>query len=232
MKGDRDTKPRFIDRVVSSLQFRWRDFRWQVVSVEKIFDEIYHSNLWHTAESRSGHGSTIQHTEVVRTELPQLLKELGARSILDIPCGDFNWMKETELPVDIYVGADIVPVIVEINKKRFEDGRRQFFRLDIRTDALPKVDLIFCRDCLVHLRNRDIDQAIQNIRQSGSTYLLTTTYPLRQKNGDIKVAGYWRAVNLEKAPFNFPPPLELIAENQAAGESDFKALGLWRIEDL
>jgi hypothetical protein len=38
--------------------------------------------------------------------------------LLDIPCGDFNWMKLLNLGVD-YIGADIVGELIAENRRRF-----------------------------------------------------------------------------------------------------------------
>lgn len=37
-----------------------------------------------------------------------MLKKYSIKSILDIPCGDFSWMKKIELDGIEYIGADIV----------------------------------------------------------------------------------------------------------------------------
>jgi hypothetical protein len=41
----------------------------------------------------SGPGSTVEETEGVRTALPVLINTFGIRSIIDVPCGDFNYMR-------------------------------------------------------------------------------------------------------------------------------------------
>ena len=64
---------------------------------EVVFSKIYERNLWDDPESASGRGSTLRRTTVIRRVLPALLSEVGAESLLDAPCGDFNWMRYTEL---------------------------------------------------------------------------------------------------------------------------------------
>jgi hypothetical protein len=59
----------------------------------------------------------------------------------------------------------------------------------------------------------------------------TTTFPEHKQNVDI-TTGDWRALNLEEAPFNFPPPLRLMNEEYKHAEYFDKALALWRIEDI
>ena len=79
--------------------------------------------------------------------------------MLDVPCGDFYWMRLVPLDVD-YTGGDIVSDIVARNQAQYGDERRRFLRLDLLQDPLPAADLIFCRDCLVHLSNAHIRRAV------------------------------------------------------------------------
>uniref|UniRef100_UPI002157A42F class I SAM-dependent methyltransferase n=2 Tax=Pseudomonadota TaxID=1224 RepID=UPI002157A42F len=85
-----------------------------------------------------------------RTELPHLLREFNIRSVLDIPCGDFNWMRHVDLGGVHYIGADIVPELVEHNRRTYRGPRIQFEHLDVIASPLPKVDAVLCRDGLVH----------------------------------------------------------------------------------
>ena len=65
-------------------------------------------------------------------------------------------MKEVCLDEYEYIGADIVTELIKINNDKFKTTHNKFIDLDLTTGKLPKVDLIFCRDCLVHLCNEDI----------------------------------------------------------------------------
>lgn len=198
---------------------------------EAVFADIYRKNIWDNPETVSGDSSTQAQTEALRKAIPELIKEYRIKSMLDIPCGDFNWMQETELKAD-YTGADIVDSLVEINSKLYPDAGK-FVQLDICQDQLPKADLIFCRDCLVHLANSKVIKALENIKQSGSKYLLVTTFPERKRNKNI-ITGAWRALNFEKPPFNFPPPLKVINEEFKLRGKRYtdKSMGLWQIKDL
>lgn len=201
-------------------------------SAEPIFEKIYYENSWGDPESRSGSGSAIAQTNVISQELKALFKKLGVKSLLDIPCGDFNWLKEVDLEVG-YIGADIVQELIEENNKKFGNSNRHFIKLDMIQDKLPQVDIVFCRDVLVHFNNRQIFRAIKNIKQSNSKYLLTTTFPAVNKNINI-VTGQWRALDLCKPPFNFPAPIEIVSE-QCTEENELsssKCLGLWKISDI
>jgi SAM-dependent methyltransferase len=198
---------------------------------QKIFLNVYRNNYWDGAASLSGIGSSLETTAPLRAALPDVIAELDVKSLLDIPCGDFHWMQHIPLQIDKYIGADIVPALIEENTQRYS-GRVNFICLDILKDKLPRVDAIFCRDCLVHLSIREVHKALHNIGRSSSKYLMTTTFPECLENIDT-VTPYWRALNLEIAPFNLPKPLLLIKDFSADQRNDQgKYLGVWRTADL
>jgi len=163
--------------------------------------------------------------------LPQLWSRLGIRSLLDIPCGDFEWMRHIVPGLERYIGADLVPALVEQNRARY-GTMGEFVQRDLLKDVLPEVDAVFCRDCLVHLSNREILVALRNIARTKATYLLTTTFPELPENRDT-VTPYWRALNLEVAPYNLPKPLEQLVDFSPQQRNDQgKYLAVWRIADL
>ncbi|MDQ6949536.1 MAG: class I SAM-dependent methyltransferase [Actinomycetota bacterium] len=198
-----------------------------------VFGSIYSNNRWGSSVSRSGTGSDLRQTSALREALPKLLGELDCRVLLDIPCGDFYWMAQTDVDLDKYVGADIVSSLIEANEREFGRDDRIFTQLDLTSGPLPIADVVLCRDGLVHLAYQDVFRALDTIRQSGSTYLLTTTFVGRSRNHDV-LTGAWRPLNLQLPPFSFPPPLRIVDERCTEGGGRFadKSLGLWRISDL
>jgi hypothetical protein len=203
------------------------------LELKEKFSEVYAKNIFGGSDSRSGAGSDLLQTEVIRREIPRILRENGISSMLDAPCGDWFWMRKVDLGIDQYIGADIVEPL--ITKNRIEFGRKgvEFRSLDLSRDPLPKADLIFSRDCLVHLSFDDAARMLQNFKTSGARFLLTTTFPKHTKNVDLD-HGFWRPLNMEMAPFNFPQPIEVINENCTEGANQFtdKSLGLWRLDDI
>jgi len=198
------------------------------------FTDIYHGNRFGGKDSASGPGSDLIQTKVIIKELPILFGKFSISTILDIPCGDFHWMNSVDLDGIKYLGADIVNDLIQNNRKKYKRKNLAFQHLNIIHDSLSKVDLILCRDCLVHLSFKDIFIALTNICNSDSEYLLTTTFPFRKKNHNVLITGDWRTLNLELPPFNFPPPLKLINEACPEGNDAYndKSLGLWRIEEI
>lgn len=204
--------------------------------IEEIFREIHRTKRWGGLDSSSGPGSDLDQTATIRELIPPLVRELGVRTFLDVPCGDFYWMKEMTLDVELYIGADIVNEVIDSNTRKYSasgDCVRVFRRLDITRDQLPRVDMVFLRDCLVHLCFDDIFRALKNIRNSNSKYLLATTFTGSREAVDI-VTGRWRPLNLQMPPFNFPDPIKVIVENCTERDGIYfdKSLGLWRISGL
>ncbi len=199
----------------------------------EVFRRYYDKNKWGDAGSRSGKGSSLAATEELRRLLPPLLTELGVTELLDVPCGDFHWMAQTDLSGLRYTGGDIVPEMIARNREEHGRDGVRFQVIDLIKGPLPRADLVFCRDCLVHLSNAHIAAALENVRRSGATWLLTTTFPDAPENRDI-ATGQWRKVDLTKPPFRLPPPERLIEEGREGvkGQMAGKMLGLWRVADL
>ena len=198
-----------------------------------VFRDIYRRRHWSGSESVSGAGASLDQTRELRRSLPALLRELDVATMLDLPCGDYGWMRTVELPVARYIGADLLPEVVAPLAAAFGDGRRDFRVLDLTRDPLPPADLFFCRDCLVHLSYDDIRRALVNAVESGIPCILTTTFPDTEVNENI-VTGDWRVLDLERAPFHLPAPMRILNEGCTEGGGVFadKSLGLWRTEDL
>ena len=198
------------------------------------FERIEQTNLWGAASSVSGLGSEDPATAAVREMLPPLLQRLGAHSLLDAPCGDAGWINQADLGVR-YVGIDIVPELIARLQGRAASGEvtGEYHLADITVDPLPRCDAILCRDCLVHLSFANIGRAVANFRASGAVWLIATTFPEWQGNVDCE-DGDWRALNFERAPFNWGTPVELLNENclEAGGGWRDKSLGVWRLAGL
>ena len=173
---------------------------------QKVFQDIYRGNGWDDQESVSGPGSNVLSTSHIRTALPELISDLDIKSLLDVPCGDYYWMKDVPLGVP-YTGVD-------------------FRVIDLLRDRLPQADAVFCRDCLVHLSLRDVDRALAGIKSSGARYLIATTFPHVEENADT-VAPYWRPLNMA---LYLGEPDRLIRDYpDEQKDHTGKYLGVWRL---
>jgi hypothetical protein len=154
--------------------------------------------------------------------------------LLDAPCGEAGWIGDCIQGLN-YTGVDIVSSLIKENTLRAQRGEiaGRFLTADITRDSLPRADLILCRDCFVHLSFENIHRAVARFSASGAQWLLTTTFPEWEINLDCE-DGDWRALNLQRAPFSWPTPAEVINERCDEGNGGWsdKSLGFWRLADL
>jgi len=219
---------------IISIRDRFIERKLKNISEKNRFTLFYKSGYWRSTskESFSGAGSSIQATEEIRRELSIFLKKYNIKSILDVPCGDWYWMKEVDLQGINYIGGDIVDDIVELNNLNYLSNTVKFKVIDIVNDPLPKSDLIFVRDCFVHLKDDDIILALKNIVKSGSKYLATTTFPNSINNKSDVNKDRWREIDLTKSPFFLTKEIELLSDMHSDSIDREKYIGIWRIDDL
>lgn len=227
-----------IKKYIPGAKFIWRKIYWAYRKnihskrTKNVFSDKYKRNQWGSSESLSGKGSELTQTHTLLLLLPNLFQKYDVKTVLDIPCGDLNWMRFLDYRLDRYIGADIVDDLIKANNRKYADFG-DFIILNLLKDKLPSVDLIICRDCLVHFSYGDIWKALTNIKRSGAKYLLTTTFINHGSNMDI-LTGAWRPLNLQAAPFDLGNPIEIIVEGsmESGGAYSDKSLGLWEIRDL
>ena len=146
----------------------------------------------------------------------------GIRSINDVPCGDFNWMPSllTRHPDIQYHGYDIVPDIVDQNRRRYP--RYHFTELDLTKQVPLPADLVFCKDLLNHLVNFDVARALRSIRRSGSRYLMASNNK-GHLNAELILSteGASRFLDITLEPFRLPAPI---------WSTDY--LSMWRLDAM
>ncbi len=195
----------------------------------EVFAPAYESHQWGSSESRSGAGSELEATENLRAYLPDLFERLNVRTFLDAPCGDWNWMRLVDLEGVDYIGADVVPRIVEENITRYARPGVRFMVADLANTPLPRADLVLCRDCWVHLSFQDIAAILENFRKSGAEWLLVSHTPSHARNRNKRTGLQWRYLNLERRPFDFPAPRE--GRKDHLPHVPFQ-IAHWKLQDL
>ena len=202
--------------------------------LKKIFTNIFNTNHWNSTESVSSPGSEKIQTEKIRRELPNLISKFNIKTIIDAPCGDFNWMNMLNIDkyIEQYCGIDIVDDLIINNNKKYSNNKIKFLCKNLINYKVNKADLILCRECLVHISLNDIKLIINNFISSGSKYLLLTNYSNITFNKDA-CEGHWRPLNFMLEPFNFPKPIYIIDENYTDdGSYPGKEMALWKIDTL
>jgi len=199
-------------------------------SLNRRFEAIYRRGIWGKrahGHSASGLGSEIAATETLRRELPDILERLGTQTLLDIGCGDFNWLSQVDLK-QRYIGIDIVRDVIAENNGTYAADNRAFSVLDATRDPLPQADTVLCRDVLFHLSFDDAARLFANVAAMRPNYLLTTSDTSVTENKDI-ISGDFRNINLQRPPYGLPEPQIVIRDNHVyAG----RVIGVWSIDDL
>ena len=168
--------------------FHWRDY-----------------NKVENNQSVSGLGSDIKVTEKLVLELGSFIKNNQIKSLLDIACGDFIWMKNilNDNKNLKYRGLEIVKEIVEKNNKKYSNSRIKFDCVDVINSKFPdNYDLILVRDFFIHIKNEDIKKIIEKIKSSNCKYFAINNFPDISQNVEVKGYGHHRLVNVEIEPFN------------------------------
>ena len=100
-----------------------------------------------------------------------------------------------------------------------------------------KIDLILCRDMMIHLSQQENLAVLRNIQHSGAKYFMATTYINVGDKGNVNekpfpvVFGHF--INLLQPPYCLVSPLRLYRDGKDESSlkvKDGKYLGLWAIE--
>ncbi len=190
------------------------------------FCDIYKNNSWGSRESVSGKGSEVAASQGAITGLVSLIDKHGIQRIFDVPCGDFNWMREVFYkcePIVAYFGVDIVPDMIDkLNEQHKTNQMINFLCNDITDDEMV-IDikngnntLIVCRDLLIHLPLSDSLNVVNKVMKSGAKYVAITHQEYESVNREIPVGSY-APRNLYCEPFNLNKPYFQIKETLVKG---------------
>ena len=197
--------------------------------------------LWHKEigywESASGPGSTLDVASKSIELIESTISDNNIRSILDLGCGDWNWMQKLKPVFDdvTYEGWDAGQTIIDLNNENHSDKNITFHRKDIITDEYPQVDLIVCRDVLFHLPIEDGLEVIEKIRASGAKYLISTSYNDVKENIILtksldNVNGFcFYMINLLIEPFNLDDSLTLSIEETVKCKESNRHICLFKL---
>lgn len=182
-------------------------------------------------ETPCGAGSTVSYTERIRSVLPNVMRSIGVSTLLDAPCGDFNWMARTDLSNVHYVGVDInkdhciAASAKESNPHHYAPRSKTIMLLDVCQEIPLEADMMLCRDFLQHLPNERVAVVLKNFVDSGIFWFLCTSHG-SSENVDIEMDGQFRPLNLLLSPFGLPDPYFMIDDGPN------RILGLWRRDQI
>lgn len=155
------------------------------LSTKEVFTKIYEEGAWGTSHDPgqaffSGSGSRAD--AVVDTYVAAVGRFLGSLDhkpdVVDLGCGDFHVGSRLRPLCSRYVACDIVEPLIAFNAERFQALGVDFRTLDLTKDELPSGEVVFVRQVLQHLSNREIAQALPRIRDRYRFLVLTEHVPL------------------------------------------------------
>lgn len=114
-----------------------------------LFSGIYSEDRWNGG---SGPGSTPAFCQPVAEFLAAYIRDNRIRSLVDLGCGDFQWMPTVLAETGVtYCGLDVVPAVIARHRAAWP-GRR-FDVVDVSAapaGEIPAADLYWSKDVLQH----------------------------------------------------------------------------------
>jgi hypothetical protein len=198
--------------------------------------------------SWDGPGSALAATQPVIDALPALLARLGVLTMLDLACGDWNWMRYVDLGDIEYTGWDVDPGRIARCNYRIGIGDfttvdrpnvhfEQVNALTAEPDQLSEWDLILARDFFAHLPTGHVMELVSKIKRGSNQWLLASTYPHCSDNtfvynpAEYAWNGYMEhPINLEIEPFTLHK-VDSIVETPGPGGvlTEYHELGLFQV---
>lgn len=149
-------------------------------------------------ETPCGIGSKLKYAADAILVIEKVIRERQIKSILDVGCGDANWMRRVFLQGATYHGIDIDENNLSLAKKNMPGSR--FTRGD---DFGPGYGLIICRHVMQHLPTARANALLRKMLDN-SDYALVTHHPGTKANKDTVLGGF-RPIALDESPFNIVP---------------------------
>jgi|JI10StandDraft_1071094.scaffolds.fasta_scaffold308501_2 hypothetical protein len=183
---------------------------------KQIFSAIYHDGTWGKGEDFfSGEGSHEPGiVEPYVATVRNFLQSLGSLpDVVDIGCGDFHVGSQLVGSARRYVACDIVPDLVERNRRKFTVPNLRFEVVNAIDDPLPEGDVVFLRQVLQHMSNEHIQAVLPKLARYRH-WVVTEHLPAdadflpnadKRTGGDVRLMKSKSGVVLTAPPFNVQP---------------------------
>lgn len=175
----------------------------------------------HGEQSLCGSGSWKEQARDAQEFIQEKIIEHQYESILDLGCGDWNWMEEIDFKGAKYLGVDADAEMIYNNSVKYAFNEISFRCADIFKMDIPEVDLVICRDVLFHVRPELAVCLINKLKQRSRLHFISTSFNREKKNQEprkyckIEDWFYYR-INLLTEPFNLKENLVETREEKAS----------------
>jgi len=160
----------------------------------------------HAEESLCGGGSWKKNAIDAKEFIQEKIDLYDYETILDLGCGDWNWMNEIDFRGAQYLGVDCDAEMIYDNLVNYGKNGISFKVSDIFSMDLPEADLVICRDVLFHVRLELGCSLVEKLLNRSRLHFISTSFNQQKENQDprpytkIKDWGFYR-INLMKDPF-------------------------------
>lgn len=176
------------------------------------FDRIYNEGSWLRGDSESlgsGTGSTIVGNVAFVERLSELISEYDVRSIVDVGCGDFEFMNGVDLGDAAYHGWDVSATAIDLARRQPISGEVNVeFSVSGADQQYEPADLLVVKDVLQHL---PLEAGLRIVSQlhKYKIAVLVNDFDETMRNEDTDfstglpmVPGGYRSIDVRRAPFN------------------------------
>lgn len=162
------------------------------------FAAIYDRGEW---GFQSGVGARPANNLEYAAFVQNFIHRNAVKTVVDFGCGDWQFSRFMDWTGLHYLGVDIVAGLIERNRKAFAQPNIEF-RLFETTDALPRADLLVCKDVLQHLPNSTVAAYLDGFKAKFKFMLITNDdAPIEYLNQEIAPGG-WRTLRFDQPPFS------------------------------
>ncbi len=188
----------------------------RIEAAQAAFTEIYDKDVWQLRKKGWALGAVQRERWTRFTALIQDFMALnGVTSVVEFGCGKWGYARMIDWTGIRYDGFDVVPRLIDRNRRRHEQPNVQFHLLQPGT-KLPKADLLISKDVLQHLPTEDVHYYLGTFKKLYKHMLIMNdVVPVENMNGDVAHGGY-RSLSFDRAPFD-----EKLAVLQKWEGSDF-----------
>lgn len=218
-----------MKKTLKILKQRLRGIPAEGATPGKYFAAVYETNFWNGKNSRSGTGSEGIFADQKKKLIVELIDKKATRSLLDLGCGDFYWMKDIANLVDKYHGVDVVENVIIENQQRYSTQNISFQCLDLSQASAQAnlkqqtYDLVICFDVIGHMLNEEVDNFLDFV-----VHKLKTKYFLVTNRRDEKSELYLQrpksrreGINIQKHPIFVENRLIPIWQQEAQYPGDY-----------
>ncbi|QWR78226.1 class I SAM-dependent DNA methyltransferase [Candidatus Magnetomonas plexicatena] len=133
-------------------------------------DKVFYDELWKEWDDMHYHSPAPR---IRRERIISMLKKAPFKSLLDVGCGNGEFLKEVRDNIRniSLAGADISQLAIESNCKRFNDMR--FYQLNLNEETLPeKFDVVTSMEVIEHCS--DYTESIKRLSEMTRGRLIIT----------------------------------------------------------